>query len=429
MSIGGILSSAVSGLQAGATRVAAAADNVANVQTAGYKSVEVHGRTLVTGQTSTAAYSAGGVQALPRQTVSVQGLLQGTQSVLDLGIAGAGFFVVAGPGATDALGDISYTRAGSFRPDKDGFLANAAGFRLLAHPTDAAGVAVGGLQAVDLDRLAGTAEATTQVRLGANLPAGAAVGVSERAGALVHDSLGTGINVSLVFTKVDTNRFTLTIADPQVAAGGGVAGTAARADGGPYAIDVFFNGDGTLAGFDLDGDGVADSAAPPGLAVGGLTTGGDDLAISLDLGQAGGGDGLTQYAGPFSVVSVDADGARFGTVAAISVSGDGTIVATYDNGTSRPVYKIPLATFGNPDGLESVSGNAYLETAASGIAVVGDAGSAGAGTVEAAALEASTVDLGEQFAQMILAGHAYAAGIATLQAADRMTRELVDIKT
>lgn len=425
MSISGAISTALSGLAANASRVASAAYNIANVGTTGFKAGEVRTTTLVTRQSPGAGFSGGGVTGVVRPNVSAQGLLVGTGSPTDLAVAGAGFFVVA-----DAGGGRAFTRAGSFTRDDAGFLVNTSGHRLLGFPTDAQGVpTTTTLEPVNPGRVAGTASATRNVAIGANLPAGAADGDSVSLGVRVTDSLGNPLDVPLTITKAGVNRHTITIGDP-VAPGGGTAGSSREgsAAGSAFAIDVIFGGDGSLLGFDMDRDGTIDGASPPLLSISGLTTGAADLDITLDLGGVGSFDGLTQFAGGFTLGSVSADGARFGTVDSVSVGTDGTVTALFNNGERRSVFVVPLATFANPDGLEAATGNVYRQTDASGQAIIGSAASGGAGTIEVAALEQSTTDLGVELTRLILARVAYKANLEALRTGEEMLRDLIDIK-
>lgn len=404
MSIGSILSSAVSGLTLDASRVAASADNLANLTTVGYKAKDVQGATLTTRQTSSTAYAAGGVQGHTRAQVDLQGLLQASTSATDLAIAGDGFFAVQ-----DSAGGTLYTRAGSFKPDSQGFLTNAQGFRLLGHPTDAQGQPTSdALTPVNLNRVAGTADATTRLAVGANLPATAEVGSQQTVSAQIHDSLGNALTLPLTFTRTGTNQYSLAIGDPQGAGGTTEQGAAG---GGAYGFAVEFGGDGQVV-----------SAQAPKVFVGGLSTGAADLSVDLDIG------GLTQFGGNFVLNRVEDDGAAFGTVSGVTVGQDGTVTALFGNGERRPIHRVPVATFGAPNNLEALSGDVYRATEASGAPTLRQAGSAEAGTVEGGALEASNVDAGGEMVKSILAQTAYGFNLATIRAADEMLRELLDTK-
>jgi flagellar hook protein FlgE len=104
------------------------------------------------------------------------------------------------------------------------------------------------------------------------------------------------------------------------------------------------------------------------------------------------------------------------------------VTALFDNGVRRPVFQIPIATFINPNGLESLTGNAWIETDVSGAYTLRTAGQAGSGTVASASLEASTVDLGEEFTVMITTQRAYSAAAKIITTSDQMLEELVNIK-
>ncbi len=155
-------------------------------------------------------------------------------------------------------------------------------------------------------------------------------------------------------------------------------------------------------------------------------TGPDD--IDWFLGTPGLPDGITQFSGGFQPISVHHNGARFGAISGVNIGEDGTVTALFDNGESRAIYKIPLATFTNPNGLESRSGNAWVHSDAAGPLNLRNAGSAGAGKVEANALEASTVDIGEEFTNMIITQRAYSAAGKIVTTADQMLDELIRLK-
>ena len=231
MSLYGALFSGVSGLTAQSSAMGAISDNITNVSTIGYKGTTVNFQTLVTKQTSSTFYSAGGVQSKPRQQTDVQGLLQASTSSTDLSMSGGGFFVVNEantPGVTDPY---LYTRAGSFIQDDQGFLKNSQGYYLQGWPTDAAGTVVPAasnltvtnqniistdyLESINLNRVGGTAAATNNVAIGANLPSSDVAGTTHKTDVQFFNSLGNANNLSLVYTKSATgNQWDATIAPP-----------------------------------------------------------------------------------------------------------------------------------------------------------------------------------------------------------------------
>lgn len=223
MTLFGALSSGVSGLTAQSSAIGAISDNITNLSTVGYKSTQVDFQTLVTTQTSATFFSAGGVQSRPRQDTGIQGLLAASTSQTDIAISGNGFFVVneaAVPGISD---EYLFTRAGSFFQNNEGFLRNTSGFFLQAWPTDPSGTVIPSnrnitisnqnvisrdfLETVNLNRVGGTASATSNIAIGANLPSNDAAATERKTDVQFFDSLGnpTSLSIIAVKTTVDNN--------------------------------------------------------------------------------------------------------------------------------------------------------------------------------------------------------------------------------
>lgn len=250
MSIFGAMQSGISALASQSSSMGAISDNIANVNTVGYKSNSVAFSTLVTKQSSSSLYSPGGVQSKPKQSISAQGLLSATSNSTDVAISGSGYFVVnqaANPGEGDLW---AYTRAGSFSVDENGYLKNTGGYYAQAwsllpwdgNPNatvvdvngikymkayyDASGNTVyindniidgTNLHPVNLANIGGTATPTHQISLGANLPSddpiydptNAAAGGKRKVSALIYDSLGNASNMSLEYTKTSSNGWSM----------------------------------------------------------------------------------------------------------------------------------------------------------------------------------------------------------------------------
>jgi len=203
----------------------AISDNITNVSTVGYKNTSVNFQSLVTQQTSTTFYSAGGVQSKPRQAVDVQGLLQASTSQTDIAISGGGLFVVNGNNAPGLNDPYFFTRAGSFKMDSQGFLTNSSGYYLQAWPTNASGNVIPSntaltqtnlnvissdyMGSVNLSRVSGSAAATQNITVGANLPANAIAGDSHKTDLQFFDSLGMSRTASFNYTKVNENQWDL----------------------------------------------------------------------------------------------------------------------------------------------------------------------------------------------------------------------------
>lgn len=217
MTLFGALTSGVSGLTAQSSAIGAISDNITNVNTIGYKGTKVNFQTLVTVQTSATFYSAGGVQSKPRQDTGVQGLLQSSTSQTDIAISGNGFFVVNEANAPTLSNEFLFTRAGSFFQDDEGFLRNTAGFYLQAWPTTASGsvttnntsltipnqnvISTDFLATVNLNRVGGTATATSNIGIGANLPSTATLGTTHKTDVQFFDTLGNANTTSFTYTK------------------------------------------------------------------------------------------------------------------------------------------------------------------------------------------------------------------------------------
>ncbi len=695
MSLYGALFSGVSGLAAQSSAMAAISDNITNVNTVGYKSTKVNFSTLVTKQVSLTSYSPGGVQSRPRAGIDNQGLLQATNSSTDIALAGQGFMVVNKSAHSDEGGMFAYTRAGSFKADREGFLQNVSGWYMQGWPlmstssatpppgaslVDVAGntfmkayknetgqtvlindnvVSPVHLQPLNLTRIGGTAAQTRNLSMAANLPAAAKVGDSFNQPLTIYDSLGTDANLQFTWTKNDTNAWDLRGYPPAGARSmslvqrpqppGAVNSAAARLDflgmpksggklnltlgassstvspnwtfdldaatdgatanhmstqagngsvgefvnnlatdintayritlesveipltaggaagkklvmtgsnGLPVTIDTatastaialaqeinkystdtgveaFVNGGKVYAcATDARTVTIADETAAPigtpvlGGAVGTLVgtgkayceaVGGSNAlvfrqdyamagdlvvaglnstltlangnpatqqgmdkigdadtfsvkaldneysaiefngdgtpkkiniaAIEIDwangsndmngaadsigffLGNEGVDGGMGQKEGPYQLGYWNQNGAKFGNFAGVSVGADGIVTALFDNGVTRAVFQIPVATFTNPNGMNSLSGNVFLSTDNSGEPTLRTAGAAGAASTASASLEASTVDIGEEFTTMIVTQRAYSAAAKIITTADEMLDELVRIK-
>lgn len=432
LSLYSALYAGVSGLSAQANAMASVADNITNINTIGYKNVEAQFRTLVSDGRGNVPYVAAGVAATTRTLVSKEGVLQASSSVTDLGIAGAGFFVTRdgiGPNAT-----IAYTRAGSFAPDTQGFLKNSGGFFLQGWPLDALGNYVNNgntdsLIPINFSRLSGTAEATSRLEMRANLdstaptfvgtyaPGDMATGTTQAQFSRpfdVTDAQGGTHAITLAFLKTGVNTWV-----------GEIYATPASDVSSPNGLlvngTVRFNPDGSL---DLANSSPAlfASFTPP------WTSGAGTGPIRLGLGTNSGIDGLTQFGSPSAVISSTVNGGLLGSVSSARVSESGVVSAVFDDGSSRAVFQLPLASFQNPNGLARLSGNAFIESDQSGSVSINSPGDLGAGTIASNTLEASTVDLAQEFTNMIRFQRAYSASSKIITTVDEMLQEVSNLK-
>ena len=432
LSLYSALYAGVSGLSAQSSAMATVADNITNINTVGYKGVAAEFRTLVTDGRMSSSYSAGGVAAAPQALISKQGLLQASSSQTDLAMDGAGFFVVR---TSDAPGsEIAFTRAGAFKPDLEGFLRNTSGYYLQGWRLDPMGnyVDTGNLDALEpvrLSELTGSAAPTTLIQLRANLQSDAPAFTGTyasgdlAAGTVpptfsrsldIYDAQGGPHRVTMAFLKTAANTWQAEIyATPpaDVTAAGGLLSSGT----------VAFNPDGSL---NLAGS-TAALFAP--LAVG-WTNGAGSQPIDIRLGTNGGLDGLTQFGGTSALISSSVNGGLLGNIASIEVSTEGVVSAIFEDGTSRAVWQLPIATFQNPDGLTRLSGNAFAISMASGSAAVNEPGAFGSGLISSSTLEASNDDLAQEFTNMIRFQRAYSASSKIITTVDDMLQELSNLK-
>jgi flagellar hook protein FlgE len=432
MSLYGAMFSGVSGLNAQSQALGMISDNISNVNTIGYKTTKASFSTLVTRQTGN-FYAPGGVRSQPQAAVNRQGLLQSSSNATDLAISGDGFFVVTANNQPTANDTRFYSRAGEFATDAEGFLRTPAGSYLQAWRTDNNGTPTAlntstltSLETVRVTAVNGSANPTTNVEIGANLPASATAGATNVTNVQVFDSLGVAHDLTFTWTKTATaNQWDLTIAAPDA----GSIETGTVGSGTNYTnIAVLFNNDGTPRSF----NGVLGGTMPP-IALGTWSSGAADSILSLDLGTSGAvgtaaADGMTQFSSTYSVAFVNQDGTQFGNFFGVTVDEFGVVTALYDNGETLPIFKIPIATFPNPNGLDARSGTLFTQSEQSGDFFLRAAGEANAGKVVPSSLEASTADLANEFTNMIITQRAYAASTRIITTADEMLDELIRIK-
>ncbi|MBB5685250.1 flagellar hook protein FlgE [Sphingobium boeckii] len=433
MSLYSALYAGVSGLSAQASAMATVADNITNVNTVGYKGVAAEFRTLVTDGRVRSNYSAGGVVAAPQAMISKQGLLQASSSLTDIGVDGAGFFVVrAGLGADS---EIAFTRAGSFKPDSQGFLRNTSQYYLQGWPLDAQGnfVNTGNLDQLEPIRpsaLTGSASPTSRLQARINLKSttadfvGAYAAGDMAAGTAaaqfarsmdIYDAQGSPHRITMGFVKTAPNEWQAEI----------YAVPAADVTGAPGGLlasgTVQFNGDGSL---DLPGSTAALFAD---LNITWANGAGSD-PITLQLGTDGALDGLTSFDDDSALLSSFVDGGTLGTVASVEISDTGIVSAIFEDGSSKKIYQLPLATVQNPDGMTRLSGNAYAISQDSGNVAINIPGSLGSGNISASSLEASNVDLAQEFTNMIRFQRAYSASSKIITTVDDMLQEISNLK-
>jgi len=417
MSLYGMMRTGVSGMNAQANRLSAVADNIANSDTTGYKRSSAEFSTLVM-PTVGGAYNSGGVNTTIRSSISAQGVLQYTTSVSDLAVNGEGFFVVQNPSGTPFL-----TRAGAFVPDAEGKLVNAAGYQLMAYSyangTPAATAnGFDGLVPVQISDQEMTAAPSTQGTFQGNLPAGASAVVplslpstnsataqyTSKSSLVAYDNLGNKVLLDVYFTNTGAGTWQVSVFDQSKA----TPGTSFPYAGGALgsANLTFDTTTGKLSG-------AVDSVT--------LTVP-NGASLDLDLSK------LTQLGTGFTVSDADVNGNAPSTIQKIEIGQDGVIYAQYEDGSTKPLYKIPLADVQSPDRLTALPGNVYSQSADSGAVRIGFANEGKLGAVVSGALENSNVDIAEELTNMIAAQRSYTANSKVFQTGSDLMDVLVNLK-
>lgn len=476
MSINSAMLAGVTGLTANSQALAAISDNIANVNTVGYKRAQANFQTLVTGRSATAAYSAGGVAAQTRRFISTQGLPTQTSRGTDLSISGQGFFVVTekaeGLTAADAR---SFTRAGSFQLDSLGYLRNDAGLYLQGWLTDPNGVIttdpsdITRLNSINVSSVGGAAEQTSRIQINANLQSSTPLSTAVTGAPPIYNpttnnmsmydpDAGTGVkpdfSVQVPVSDSKGGKRTITIdflrsanpnewyaeiravpaSDVNTANGLLKSGRVVFTQDGrldPAATEalganaLFTDFDNPVINFGAS-DSVVDPATnpikwDPQLGIG-------QQSIRLELGGAGAAGGLTSFDSESVLQSVATNGTAFGNLTDVEIDDEGFVTAIFDNGITRRIAQVAIATFPNADGLIPVNGNAYRVSRESGTYNFKTPGSGGAGYIAPSTLESSTVDLSTEFTGLITTQRAYSASSKIITTADQMLEELLNIK-
>ena len=383
------LYSGISGLRSHQTMLDVTGNNIANVNTSGYKASAVQFQDtlsqLTQGATAPGENAGGGnpaqvglgVQVAGISTNFAQGSAQATGRGTDMMIDGEGFFVTRQGGQTQ------YTRAGAFNVDASGRLVTADGSLVQGWGAADGVVAAGGaLTDIIIPKTAiAPAAATTTAELGGNLPNEAAAGTKLVRDLEVFDANGKSTSVPVTFERT--------------AAGWNVS----AAGSAPVALTFT--------------DGKMTGPANPSLAVGN---------VAVDLSR------ITGYADVDTVVVASQDGRGAGTLDSWSMAADGTLIGSFSNGSKQALGRIVLAGFTNPGGLEKVGGSSYVATANSGAAVIGAPGAGGNGAVAAGSLEMSNVDLSQEFTNLIVAQRGFQANARIITTSDEVLQELTNLK-
>jgi flagellar hook protein FlgE len=427
----GSFSAGLTGLSNFSSWLGVIGNNLANINTVGYKGSTVTFQDLVSQTVSGSGYNPKQV-GLGVATASVsptfsQGSIEASSNSTDVAIQGSGFFVISTASGT------AYTRAGNFGFDENGVLITAEGNRVQGWTTTDAntGKILTSTAPSDIIVSPGMLRAptaTSSFSAVTNLNADAAVGSTFTSSTQIYDSLGTEHTMTLTYTKTASNTWTFSYDVPGADVTGGTAGT-------PYAL-----ASGTLT---FDADGVLSALTPTAPATGGGTapaiadmtfttptwsSGAAASTLTYDLVDGTGAATLSGYAAKSATSSISQNGAAAGSINSISVSADGTISAAFSNGSTVALAQLSLANFNNPQGLTKLGGNLYGVSGAAGLPNLGEAGTGGRGSIVGSALEQSNVDIAKEFTSMILAQRGYQANSKTITTSDELLQETLNLK-
>ena len=413
-------SQALSGLSAQQQKLGAVGNNIANSQTVGFKSSEVQFADVF-------AESRIGLGTRVSGTVQNfrQGNIETSSRVLDIAIAGDGFFRFR-----QTNGEIGYSRNGQLTMLPDGDLVNSQGDQIMGYRANQDGeVEVGGnVEPITIPPGDLEANATTALDVSLNLDAGEEVlpppveadvleGLNPRdysysTNATVFDSQGNARTLTMYFTKIEaeTNRWDLSL----------------RVSGGPEGAGTYAAANITTLDFDENGALVDGGEFDFELATGefaGEGAGGplENLNVGIDF------TGTTQFANSSAVNDVRQDGYASGALVGITFQDDGTVMRNYSNEESRAAGRIALVSFRNPEGLKPEGDNLWSATRSSGNELVGEAGTGLRGLIQPTAVETSNVELASELVDMIIAQRSYQANSQTISTQDELLQTIINL--
>ncbi|EGL64518.1 flagellar hook protein [Agrobacterium sp. ATCC 31749] len=425
MSIFGTMRTGVSGMNAQANKLGTVGDNIANASTTGYKRASTSFSSLVL-PSSSGSYASGGVQSNVRYSISEQGNLSYTTSSTDLAIQGNGFFVVQ-----DGAGTPYLTRAGAFQKNSEGYLENAAGFKLMGYPYGAnppAAVVNGftGLAAININDFGLTASPSTQGSFPANLnrddaivAAGSLPGdnvatskIGAKTSLTAFDSGGAKVLYDFYYTKTADNTWEVAVYRQDQSTNGGF----------PYAATA----PATLVQekVELTFDPATNkltTASPKSITINDANSG-VAQAINIDLSQ------MTQFSSKFTPGTAVLNGNGPSQIKDVEIGKDGLVTAVYQDGGRRNIYQLALATVPSVDNLSPQNGNVYLPSNDSGVVTIGFPQAGSFGYIQKGALEGSNVDIASELTDMIESQRIYTANSKVFQTGSDLMDVLINLK-
>jgi flagellar hook protein FlgE len=417
----GSFSSSLSGLKANQLKLSVIGNNLANMNTVGYKAGSVSFADLVSQSVSGTSPNPMqvGLGVVPSSIASnfSQGGIDFTGVATHVAIQGSGFFVVGGQESR------GYTRAGNFGFDNDGTLVTSdgkpvQGFTAIDPVTGLVNTNGQPGNIVVPPGMLRPPVATTVFGMVTNLNSGSPVGTVFTSSVPVHDALGNVHTATMTYEKTGIGEWTYTASVPGQDVVGGALGTP---------VDI---GTGTLT-FDGAGLLATVNGAPPAdvvLAGPAWANGAGAVDMTWDLVSAQGASQLTGFGAPSATASITQNGSAAGNINGLSIGSSGEILASFGAGQVVAVGQLAIANFNNPEGLAKAGGSLYVESGSSGSPNVGIAGEGGRGTLIGSSLEQSNVDIAQEFTQMILAQRGYQANSKSITVADELLLEALNLR-
>ena len=401
---------ALTGIDAAQADLNVVSNNIANADTTGFKqSVTEFSDLYASSQNGVAADAIGnGVEVASVAQDYSQGSIETTGNNLNLALSGNGFFTVSNGGA------MSYTRSGDFSTNSDGYVVNPQGQVLQVYaPTAGGGFNTSSTTGLQISTADSAPVATQNVDMTLDLPANAAVPVdaafdptdansyNNSTTATVYDSLGAAHTATVYFAKTATaNQWNAYVTVDGQAVGG--------------AQPMTFSANGAMT-----------TPANGNLNFGAYTptTGAAAMNMNFNFSKT------TQYGDAFAVNAIQQDGQTTGTLSGVNIDTSGVVEAQYTNGQSVTLGQVALANFADPNGLAQQGNSSWAQTAASGQALYGQAGTSGLGQVESGSLEESNVDVTTQLVEMITAQRAFQANAQMISTENQITQTVIQIPT
>ena len=403
-------STALSALNADSTAIDVVGNNLANLNTTGFKTSDVSFQDLVAQSLSGGQTQVGSGVATPTTQMDFsQGSLQSTGGALDAAIQGGGFFIVQ-----NSTGATEYTRAGNFQVDSQGNLTTPTGETVqgwtpvngalnASGPTGNITIPMGSLQA---------AQPTSNMSVDLNLNAAAATGDTFSTSVQVYDSLGTSHVVSFTFTKTSTaNQWQYSLSFPN---------SDLTSPGTPLTGTLTFNSAGVLTS-------PAAGSAAPSLAVSNLADGAGNMNINWNL-YNGTTPLITQFSQASATSAENQDGTPAAKLTQVSIENGGQVLAKYSDGNQVVVGQIAMASILNPESLISAGDNNFTLSANTALPAVGVPDTGGRGQLLGGSLEASNADIATEFTNLIEFQRSYEANAKVVTTVDQLSQDTINLK-